>query len=60
MTNETVIDPKLLEGLGKRQPTVPPERNPYNPHGDGNSGIIKSNGPPKHFEFDMSLNPPKK
>jgi hypothetical protein len=60
MSNETTIDPELLKGLGKLHSTVPPERNPYDPHSQGTTGIIKSNGPPKHFDFGMPLQPPKK
>jgi len=58
--NETKIDPELLKGLGRMHSTVPPERLPYNPHGEGTTGIIKSNGPPKQFGFDMPLGTPKK
>ena len=60
MANETVINPELLKGLGRMHQSVPPERNPYNPQGEGTTGIIKSNGPPKHFDFGINLEPPKK
>lgn len=57
MGNDVVIDPKLLEGLGKRHPTLPVERPSYL---SKSQGIVKPNEPPKHFEFGMDLNVPTK
>lgn len=56
MSNDVVIDPKLLEGLGRRHETVPPERPSYLTK---SQGIIKPNEPPKHFEFGVDLKVPK-
>lgn len=56
MSNETQIDPKLLEGLGRRHETVPPERPSYL---SKSLGIIKPAEPPKHFEFGVDLKVPK-
>lgn len=57
MSNEVVIDPKLLEGLGKRFPTIPEERPSYL---SKSQGIVKPYEPPKHFEFGVDLKVPTK
>lgn len=56
MSEETQIDPKLLEGLGRRHETVPPERPS---HLSPSQGILKKAEPPKRFEFDVDLKVPK-
>lgn len=57
----TVIDPALLESLGRVVPAVPPERPTVNPlTGSKSSGIVKSLEPPRAFEFGIDLHTPAK
>lgn len=55
MSNEVVIDPKLLEGLGRQHPTVPPE---HRSHLAGETGIVKRAEPPKQFHSEIALKVP--
>lgn len=57
MSDEVVIDPKLLEGLGRRHPTVPEDRPSYL---SKSQGIVKPYEPPKQFAYDMPLTVPTK
>lgn len=51
------IDPEILKTLGRRvYDHVPVERQPYNPAmPKGNGNILKSNDPPKQFEFGIGM-----
>lgn len=55
MSNEVVIDPKLLAGLGRQHPTVPPEHRPWQ---SGEAGIVKRSNPPKQFHAEIPLKVP--
>lgn len=57
MSDDVKIDPKLLEGLGRQHPTIPPERPSYL---SKSQGIVKPYEPPKHFEFGVDLKVPTK
>lgn len=55
MNKDVVIDPKLLEGLGRQHPAVPVEHRSYLA---GDTGIVKRADPPKQFHSEIALKVP--
>lgn len=54
------IDPEILKSLGAVQKGFPEEPIPYNPRNPKPFNIQRTNEAPRHFDYGMELDLPKK